>query len=115
MPVVRLRSWARLALPVAIAGAAAFSTTPGAPVHGKAATAQIRGFATNIFGAQTLGTVAFAAWSQEPGTVNDFELFSALELDTPEAIVNITPELAEMKAAGAPAVRLTFPSTTLET
>lgn len=80
-----------------------------------AASPQLRGFATNIFGAQTLGTLAFEADALDNYQLNDFYLFSALELDTPEAIANITPELTEMKAAGAQVIRLTFPWTTLET
>src|SRR5258708_34243747 len=99
MAGMMMRRWARIGLPVAIASMVAFWTAPGAPVHSTAATAQIRGFATNIFTAQTLGTVALTAASLEPNTVNDFEIFSALELDTPAAMADITPDLAERKPA----------------
>ena len=101
-----------LVLAATLAAAVAVMLTPAQQA---AAAPQLRGAAGNIFTAKTIGHAAFTAHGATDGGLNGFTLVSATMLDAPEALAEISEEMAALKAAGGQVIRISVPWALLET
>lgn len=113
--VLRQRPRRGLRFRAAIAAAAVAAYALPAPAIGAPDSRQLRGVAFNIFTPQSIGTAGLVANHATRNGVPMRALFSALELDAPEALGAVALELAYIEAAGGDVVRLTFPWALLET